>query len=171
MEKETLAKLLEDIKSLPKLAKKSEPAIKAGFIKIKKIKPKDLDSFVQQKDSEYFAHIDCLNCGNCCRSLGPRITEADIDKLCKALKIKSKDFIEKYLRVDEDSDFVFKSMPCPFLAEDNYCMVYENRPKACREYPHTTNRKFINLLDISLKNRETCPIIYKISEDIVERYT
>lgn len=46
-----------------------------------------------------------------------------------------------YLRVDEDNDKVFKSMPCPFLGEDNLCSIYDIRPKACREFPHTDRKK------------------------------
>ena len=170
MEKISIQKLFENINSLPKLAKKSEPTIKAVFRKLKSKKPKDLDNFVHNLHEEYFSEIDCLDCGNCCRSLGPRITENDIDRLSKSMKLKPAKFIEQYLHKDEDNDFVFKSMPCPFLAEDNYCMVYENRPKACREYPHTDRRKFVQILDISLKNRETCPVVYKISDDIVKKY-
>jgi Fe-S-cluster containining protein len=170
MENIPIQKLIEEINSLPNLAKKTEPAIKAVFNKLKSRKPKDLDNFVQGLHVDYFSEIDCLSCGNCCRSLGPRITESDIDRLAKAQKIKPSVFIEKYLLVDEDKDFVFKSMPCPFLAADNYCLVYENRPKACREYPHTDRRKFVQILDLSLKNRETCPVVYKISEDITQKY-
>jgi Fe-S-cluster containining protein len=79
-------------------------------------------------------------------------------------------FVDKYLRIDEDKDFVFKTMPCPFLGHDNYCSVYSDRPKACREYPHTDRKRFAQLLDLSLKNTETCPIVFSIFVELRKIY-
>ena len=166
----TIDYLVENLQELPNLAKKTAPSVKASFKKLQKKKPKDLDNFVHELHDEYFDQVDCLSCGNCCRTLGPRLSDRDIERLAKHLRIKPSEFVEKYLRIDEDNDYVFKTMPCPFLADDNYCLVYEYRPKACREYPHTNRRKFVQILNLSLKNRETCPVVYKISNDIVEKY-
>lgn len=129
---------------------------------------KKLDKEIQQIHNETVDEIDCLQCGNCCRSLGPMILEKDIDALSKQLKIKPSDFIEKFLRKDEDGDFVFQRMPCPFLGTDNYCSVYENRPKACREYPHTDRKKFHQIYALSIKNAETCPIVFRVLEKLKE---
>lgn len=170
MQNKSISYLIEHIIELPKLAKKTEPKVNTVFKKLIKRKPKDLDEFVHELHEQYFNEVDCLNCGNCCRSLGPRLTDRDIDKLAKNQKQRPAVFTEKYLRIDEDNDFVFKSMPCPFLAEDNFCFVYENRPKACREYPHTNRKKIVQILNLTLKNRETCPVVYKIADDIVEHY-
>jgi len=171
MQNYSLKYLIENIEKLPQIAKKSLPDIKSVFKKIKKKKPKDLDIFVHNLHDEYFEEVDCLSCGNCCRSLGPRITNRDIDRLAKHLRIKPSAFVEKYLQIDEDKDYVFKSMPCPFLDDDNYCLVYEHRPKACREYPHTDRPKFVQILDLSLKNCETCPIVLKVCENISRKYS
>ena len=35
-----------------------------------------------------------------------------------------------------------KGLPCPFLAEDGRCTVYEVRPRDCAEYPHTQKKGF-----------------------------
>ena len=166
-----LEKLLSQPDILPKLAKNTEQPIKALFRKLKSKKPGNLDAFVHQKHELYFAQVDCLDCGNCCKSLGPRLRMPDIERLAKFLKIKTKDFIEQYLRIDEDQDFVFKTMPCPFLDDDNYCFVYENRPKACREYPHTDRKKFYQVLPETLQNRSTCAVVYQICEDIKDKYS
>lgn len=129
---------------------------------------KKMDKEIEQLHDEAMDEIDCLQCGNCCRSLGPMILEKDIDNLSKSLKMKPSDFIDKFLRKDEDKDWVFKSMPCPFLGVDNYCAVYENRPKACREYPHTDRKKFHQIFNLSIKNAETCPIVFQVLEKIKE---
>ena len=171
MPEHSLKYLLEHLELLPELTKKSAKNIKSVFKKLKKKKPKDLDALVHHLHNEYFEQIDCLSCGNCCRGLGPRITDMDINRLAKHLRIKPSVFVEKYLRIDEDKDYVFKSMPCPFLDDDNYCLVYDYRPKACRKYPHTDRPKFVQILDLSLKNCETCPVVYKITEDLVKTYS
>jgi len=130
----------------------------------KKIEISDLK--IQAFHTQISEKTDCLSCGNCCRSLGPRVTDKDVERLSKVLKIKSVQFIETYLKTDEDGDMVFKTMPCPFLGADNYCAVYESRPKACREYPHTDRRKFYQIYMLSVKNAETCPIVYEVMEKI-----
>jgi Fe-S-cluster containining protein len=78
--------------------------------------------------------------------------------------MKPGELIDKYLRVDEDKDYVVKSSPCPFLGADNYCSVYEDRPKACREYPHTDRKKMVQILDLTLKNTQVCPAVFEMVE-------
>jgi len=154
-----------DFRILPDLVLKN----KAEWIRFfkknrKKVEVSDLKiQAVHQRISD---RTDCLACGNCCRSLGPRITDKDVERLSKVVRMKSVDFIQTYLKVDEDGDMVFKAMPCPFLGADNYCAVYESRPKACREYPHTDRKKFYQIYMLSVKNAETCPIVYEVLEEI-----
>lgn len=149
---------------------KYKPEIKKVFKRLKKKKPKHLDDIVHNLHNEVFDNIDCLSCANCCKTLGPRVTDNDVAKLSKFLKMKPSDFVAEYLKVDEDKDFVFKEMPCPFLMPDNYCMVYESRPKACREYPHTDRKRFYQLLSITERNIETCPAVLEISKEIVKAF-
>ena len=142
---------------------------KATVKRLRKQKTRNLDEIVQQWDRELFEEIDCLDCGNCCRNLGPRIINTDIRRLARHLKMKDSMFIETYLRIDEDGDYVFKSMPCPFLMDDNYCMVYEKRPRACRDYPHTHQPKFQKRLKESLNNTFTCPVVYHVFRRLNEK--
>ena len=141
-------------------AKEKQKENKAYFQKLRKKKPKDLDYTMQDIHIEVFEYIDCLKCANCCKTTGPLITVKDIDRLAKFMKMKSTNFIEQYLRIDDDNDYVFKEMPCPFLAADNYCLVYEARPKACREYPHLDRKKIFQIGNLTVKNTEICPAVY-----------
>ena len=154
-----------DYKLLPIIAAKSEPEWKRFYQKNKK-KLESMDVQVHNLHDVISKRTDCLACGNCCRSLGPRITNKDLEKMAKALRIKPSDIIDKYLRIDEDDDMVFKSMPCPFLGDDNYCAIYESRPKACREYPHTDRKRFYQVYNLSIKNAYTCPIVYQVLEEL-----
>ena len=137
--------------------------------KLKKKKPKNLDSIVHQLHDEAFDEFDCLDCASCCKTIGPRLTNKDIERLAKHLKMKLSDFTNQYILIDEDGDYVFKDHPCPFLLPDNYCIVYENRPKACREYPHTDRKRFYQILELSHKNCETCPVVYDIFEELKKK--
>jgi Fe-S-cluster containining protein len=148
--------------SIQKKAGEDEKANRELIKTLKKKPPRDLDEVVHDAHNNVFEKIDCLSCSNCCRSLGPRIIEKDIGRISKYSKMKSSAFIQTYLRVDEDGDYVFKQMPCPFLEADNSCRIYENRPKACREYPHTNRKKFYQILDLTFKNSYVCPAVIEI---------
>lgn len=151
---------------LQQLVIQNQKSIDSFFQHLKKKKPKDLDQQFQLLHQEAFNQFDCLDCANCCSSISPIITQSDIDRLAKHLKVKPAEILQKYLYMDEDGDFVFKATPCPFLGADNYCSVYEGRPKACREYPHTDRRKMIQILDLTKKNCEFCPIVFEIVNEL-----
>ncbi|MGB0886593.1 MAG: YkgJ family cysteine cluster protein [Vicingaceae bacterium] len=148
------------------LANQNKSENKALTKKLKKAKPKKLDDVVHQLHDETFDEIDCLECANCCKTTSPAIYERDIDRLAKHLKMKPSKLIEEYLVKDEDNDYVFKSAPCPFLDYENYCTVYESRPLACREYPHTNRKRFFQVLDLSLTNTLICPAVATIFENL-----
>lgn len=150
---------------LAEKAAKYEPEWKRFFAKNKKRLEK-MDIEIHDLHEEISDRTDCLSCGNCCRTLGPRITDKDVERMAKLLRLKPAEIIHKYLRIDEDGDMVFRSMPCPFLGEDNYCAIYENRPKACREYPHTDRKRFYQIYNLSIKNAYTCPIVFEVMEEM-----
>lgn len=138
----------------------------ALFQKLKKKRPAKLDQIVRQLHETAFENFDCLSCANCCSSISPIVKDKDAERLAAALKMKATEFISQYLHVDEDQDFVFKQTPCPFLMADNHCRVYQNRPRACREYPHTDRSRFYQILPLTLKNCEVCPVVYAITEEL-----
>ncbi len=134
--------------------------------KLKKKKPKNLDSIVHDLHYKAFEEFDCLACANCCSSISPIIIDKDVERLAKSQKQKPAKFIDSYLIVDDDKDYVFNQSPCPFLMGDNYCSVYENRPRACREYPHTNRKRFFQILNLTLKNCEICPVVFAIVDEL-----
>jgi uncharacterized protein len=151
-------------------ALKAAPETKNFFARLKKKKPKNLDSIVQGLHNEVFEEVDCLKCANCCKSISPTLYEKDIERLAKHLKIKPSQLVDEYLQIDEENDYVFRKQPCPFLMSDNYCIVYEARPKACREYPHTDRKRFYQILDLTLKNTEVCPAAFDVVERLKEEF-
>jgi Fe-S-cluster containining protein len=115
---------------------------------------------------EAFEKIDCLQCANCCKNYSPRFKTPDIKRISKFLGMKEGDFIETYLCLDEEGDYVTKSKPCPFLGEDNYCGIYEARPSDCHRFPYTDEDVIIKRPVITLKNSTFCPIVYYVLESL-----
>lgn len=113
---------------------------------------------------EAFSKIDCLECANCCKNYSPRFKNPDIKRIAQVLRMKEGEFTEKYLRLDEDNDYVLKQSPCPFLAEDNTCDIYEGRPGDCRRYPYTDEDVLIKRVSLTLKNATVCPATFYVLE-------
>ena len=149
---------------IPELTKKAAEKQKehAAFLQKhgKKIPTKALYS----AHDEVFAKIDCLECANCCKQLGPRFRTPDITRIAKKMRMRESDFIEKYLRVDEDGDYVANVLPCPFLGADNYCHIYEDRPGDCRKYPYTDSDVFFKRPKTTLANAAYCPAVFTALE-------
>jgi len=159
----------EILKNLKANAFKAAPSTKKFFAGLKKVKPGNLDAIVAEIHDNVFAKTNCLNCANCCKTTGPRFTNTDIERLAKHFKLKTARFIDKYLHIDEDNDHVLNTLPCPFLGADNRCGVYDIRPEACREYPHTNRKQFHKILDITLKNTAICPAAFEIVEELKKK--
>ena len=157
------------INNLPKRAKDKYKENKSFFKKLKKKPPKQLDYIMVELHDEEFQRTDCLECANCCKTTGPLFTSKDIERISKFFRMKQQDFIDTYLQLDEENDYVLQSVPCAFLGADNYCSIYDVRPKACREFPHTDRKKFQQISHLTLKNVAICPAAYNIVEEMKKR--
>jgi uncharacterized protein len=132
--------------------------------RLKQRNPREVDDLFHEAHEQVFEEINCLSCANCCKTTSPIFYSTDIERAAKALRIKPGDFMEKYLRIDDDQDYVLKSSPCPFLDGENYCSIYADRPKACREYPHTNRKKMVQIMDLTHKNTLVCPAVLEMVE-------
>ncbi len=156
--------MIPEYKKLIEIARSKKKENKIFFESLKKIPPAKLDEITHQLHEEAFEKIDCLKCANCCATTGPLLKNKDIQNLAHHLKKRPGVFTDEYLKVDEDNDYVFKQMPCPFLNTDNYCSVYSARPNACREYPHTDQRNIKSILAITYLNSMICPAVAVVVE-------
>ena len=158
------------IENLPEFSKDKKLETKKYFVKLRKKHPKRLDILMQELHDDEFIKTDCLTCANCCKTTSPIFTDKDISRISKYLRIKERQFIETYLQRDEDDFMVLQQAPCTFLDEtDNTCFIYDVRPKACSEYPHTNRKKFIQLTNLTLKNTEVCPAVFNIVEELKKK--
>jgi len=156
--------LIEDWKSRKGRQKKQH----RKFIqKLKRHRGKHLDRLAEDIHERVFEKLDCLDCANCCSSIPPIVNKTDANRIAKYLGMKIGEFERKYLTIDEDEDVVMNQSPCPFLEQDNRCQIYEVRPKACREYPHTDGRQFSQKLSYHAPNAQYCPASFQILEEMM----
>ncbi len=115
---------------------------------------------------EAFEKIDCLNCAACCKNYSPRFKTPDIKRISKHLRMRESVFIDTYLTLDEEGDYVVKRTPCAFLGLDNKCSIYEIRPSDCSRFPYTDEDVLFKRKNITLKNVEFCPIVFYVLEKL-----
>jgi hypothetical protein len=98
----------------------------------------DPDDLAGQLHEEAFQIVDCARCANCCKKMDVNFDDEDIERIAGHLNAPVDKFIEMYLEADdEDGPFKAPQKPCPFLAEDNRCTIYDARPcglPGVREY-------------------------------------
>ena len=120
-------------------------------------------------NDQAFQKEHCLQCAACCKNYSPRFKTPDIKRISKILGMKEGDFIETYLQLDNEGDYVTKTNPCPFLGADNYCDIYEDRPSDCHRFPYTDEDVILKRPNITLKNSTFCPAVYFVLEKLIEK--
>jgi len=135
---------------------------------LNKINPKKAIPQLPKLHDLAFEKVDCLSCGNCCKGYSPRFKTPDIKRISKFVGLREGSFIDKYLKIDSDGDYVLQQTPCPFLGSDNYCSIYAERPSDCRRFPYTDEDVFVKRTAITLKNVSFCPAAYFVIEKLME---
>jgi Fe-S-cluster containining protein len=158
-----------DLKDFNKRSQEQKKENQSFFKKIQRKTPRNLDDVFHEEHEREFERFDCLTCANCCKTTSPIFYQRDIERAAKSLRLKPGVFIERYLKIDEDDDYVLKQSPCAFLDHNNYCSIYNDRPAACREYPHTNRKNMYQILDLTFKNTLVCPAVLNITNKIRER--
>jgi uncharacterized protein len=130
---------------------------------------KDVLKNLPELHEKAFEQIDCLQCARCCKRYSPRFKIPDIRRISKVLQLKEAAFIEKYLRMDEDGDYVVVSTPCPFLGDDNRCSIYEDRPSDCKRFPYTDEDIILKRPQLTMKNSSFCPIVVSVLEGLMHK--
>ncbi len=125
-------------------------------------KGRSTDKAVSELHEQVFNESDCLKCANCCKTTPALVTRPDAKRIAKHLSIPPKTFIRKYLLEDIDGELMIARVPCTFLNEDNTCQIYEVRPQACREYPHTNQSGFSRRVKMNANNTIVCPAVHEI---------
>lgn len=137
-------------------------SIENFFERAKKVSKTDLEQISKETHDQVFKRTDCLSCGNCCKSAPPIVTPADIKRIAKFIGSSPKQVLRDFTIQDFNGEMSFDQVPCRFLGKDNYCSIYEARPEACRDYPHTRSNQFMRRKNLHMKNVEICPAVEEI---------
>ena len=157
-----------NLRSFKQKVRHNGKQLKSFLRKIENNTPKGLDQLTKKLSPSVWKEIDCLSCANCCKTTSPIFTDRDINRISAHFKVRPANFVEKYLHLDEDEDYVLNEAPCTFLGTDNYCSIYEVAPRACREYPHTNRKQIYKILNLTIKNMAICPAVFEIVQKLKE---
>ncbi|MBX2926756.1 MAG: YkgJ family cysteine cluster protein [Saprospiraceae bacterium] len=152
----------------PEQAANERKSFQQFFKRLRRKPPRRLDEVTAGLHEAVFQEIDCLSCANCCKTTSPIFRDKDIERIARHLGLRPAELVQRHLHIDEDGDYVLNTAPCTFLDADNYCSIYEVRPKACRDYPHTDRKNFHQILDLTLKNTQICPAAFEIVKRLRE---
>jgi uncharacterized protein len=138
--------------------------------RLKRNPPRNLQSIAIKAGSNVWNEIDCLSCANCCKTMTPTYTNADIKKIASYLQIRTDEMKRRWLKKERGTgNWVNKTTPCQFLDPGtNMCNVYEVRPADCAGFPHLTRKKFVEYLHVHQQNLDECPATFKMVERMNE---
>ena len=126
---------------------------------LKQNAPDDIDAIVKALSQRYFALIDCTQCANCCRSLQLEFESSELLAISNTLGESIGAFEKRFLSEGKVNP------PCPML-DGKLCSIYENRPAACRSYPHLEQPLFTTRLMSVIDNVAICPIAFNAFEEL-----
>ena len=114
--------------------------------------------------------IDCRQCAECCRVTEVNLTERDIEKLARFLRVSTKQFLEGFTSLDTDGNIILRreeGSGCIFLHGKD-CTVYDARPADCERFPHLVRGAgSIQSRLWRMPDRATyCPIVYNWLEAV-----
>lgn len=136
---------------------------------LKKIQVQKALKWLPEMHEAAFEKIDCLDCAACCKQYSPRFKTPDIKRIARFLQMKEGVFIETFLKLDEEGDYVTQKSPCPFLLENNACSIYNVRPSDCSRFPYTNEDVLLKRQYITLKNATFCPAVVYVLDAILQK--
>ncbi len=132
------------------------------------------DRILRRLGEEIEDQIDCTTCGNCCKVATTQVTERDIERLAKHLRITTARFISDFTQpnTEEEGGLNLKweaGKGCVFL-DGKLCSVYEARPDICQRYPHIIRGtgSIASRMWSFVDRASVCPIVYNSLEKFKE---
>ena len=83
--------------------------------------------------------VGCKSCGKCCRTF---VTSEAYDE--EALRLKRG--YKGKVKYKGDTYHIF-DLPCIYIDKNNKCMIYDERPKGCRNFPGPAFSEFWKLIN------------------------
>jgi Fe-S-cluster containining protein len=160
-----------NLRSFKQRVRHRKRAYKKFLSRLVKDPPKKLDQLTSIVEKETWKEIDCLTCGNCCKTMTPTYTEKDMERISAYLNMTVPEFKDKWLYKQRGTgDWLNKNTPCQFLdLKTNMCSVYEVRPSDCAGFPHFSKKKMVYYMHVHKQNLEYCPATYRMVEKMMEK--
>lgn len=153
-----------------KKAARQKPLFRKFLNRLRKNPPKGLNAIAESIDKEVWQEVDCLSCGNCCKTMSPTFKTSDVKRISQHLGMTTAEFRRKWLKKDQEGDWINKTEPCQFLdTVTNYCSIYAVRPQDCAGFPHHTKKHTSQYTHVYKQNVEFCPATYRFVEKMMER--
>ena len=113
--------------------------------------------------------IDCTACANCCRVATVQLSERDVERLARYLRLSPAKFLEQYAAESGEEGVILRRTEghgCVFL-DDNTCTAYEARPDICQRFPHLVrgNGSIASRMWQFIDRASYCPIVYNSLEE------
>ena len=159
-----------NLRTFKKKANEKKRSFRRFLSKMEKDPPRRLNVLTEKLEKEVWAELDCLSCANCCKTMTPTFTPADLKRISAHFGQTVDEFKIKWLRKERkaNGDWMNKKEPCQFLnLNDNKCSIYEIRPTDCADFPHLT-KSMKDYGHVHKQNIEYCPATYKLVEKMME---
>jgi uncharacterized protein len=126
------------------------------------------DRILRHIAEEIQEQIDCTQCANCCRVATTTISERDVSRLARYLRISESDFIGKHTAESGEEGRILRrseTTGCIFLS-GNHCTVYDARPDTCQRFPHLVRGagSVVSRMWQFIDRATYCPIVYNALE-------
>ncbi|MGC8749375.1 YkgJ family cysteine cluster protein [Hydrotalea sp.] len=159
-----------NLRSFKQKVRHHHSAFKKYLGKVEKKPPRTLNKLVVTLNDAVWKEIDCLTCANCCKTMTPTFTNADMKRIAAYLNITVDEMKNRWLHFDKkDKDWVNDKQPCQFLnLKDNKCSIYAVRPQSCAGFPHLTKKPVVQYLHVHQQNVQYCPATYSMVEKMME---
>jgi Fe-S-cluster containining protein len=160
-----------NLRSFRSMARVNRSRYRRFLTKLENNPRRGIGKIVASIEKQVWKEVDCLTCANCCKTMTPTFSNADIKRISGHLEMTADAFKEKWLKKERggDRDWVNKKEgPCQFLnLKDNKCSIYSVRPADCSGFPHLA-KDFHDFVHIHKQNVEYCPASYKLVEKMYE---
>jgi uncharacterized protein len=159
------------LRSFKRKSRKSKTTLRRFLTRLEKNPPRLLDQMTAEVEKDVWKEVSCLSCSNCCRSMTPTYTLADMKRISAHFGMTVDEFKTKWLYKERGSgDWMNRKRPCQFLnLIDNKCSIYAIRPADCAGFPHLPKRKMVDYMHVHKQNVEFCPATHAMVEKLMLR--